>query len=81
MIHAEVLFHIADTLEARKSADPKSSYVSELLHKGEDAVLKKVAEEAAEVLMASKDGSKLHLVREVADLWFHSICGSTRWCC
>ena len=41
MIHAEVLFHIADTLEARKSADPKSSYVSELLHKGEDAVLKK----------------------------------------
>ena len=49
MIHAEVLFHIADTLEARKSADPKSSYVSELLHKGEDAVLKKVAEEAAEV--------------------------------
>ena len=73
MIHAEVLFHIADTLEARKSADPKSSYVSELLHKGEDAVLKKVAEEAAEVLMASKDGSKLHLVREVADLWFHSM--------
>ena len=73
MIHAEVLFHIADTLEARKSADPKSSYVSELLHKCEDAVLKKVAEEAAEVLMASKDGSKLHLVREVADLWFHSM--------
>lgn len=73
MIHAEVLFHIADTLEARKSADPKSSYVSELLHKGEDAVLKKVAEECAEVLMASKDGNKLHLVREVADLWFHSM--------
>ena len=73
MIHAEVLFHIADTLEARKSADPKSSYVSELLHKGEVAVLKKVAEECAEVLMASKDGSKLHLVREVADLWFHSM--------
>ena len=62
-----------DAGEARKSADPKSSYVSELLHKGEDAVLKKVAEEAAEVLMASKDGSKLHLVREVADLWFHSM--------
>lgn len=75
MIHAEVLFHIADTLEARKSADPKSSYVSELLHKGEDAVLKKVAEEAAEVLMASKTAASC--------IWCVKwpICGSTRWCC
>jgi len=47
--------------------------VASLLHKGEDAILKKVAEEAAEVLMASKDKDRLHLVREVADLWFHSM--------
>ncbi len=73
MIHAEVLYSIADTLEARKSAAPASSYVASLFHKGQDAILKKVAEEAAEVLMASKDGDRLHLVREMADLWFHSM--------
>ncbi|WP_027405035.1 phosphoribosyl-ATP diphosphatase [Aquaspirillum serpens] len=73
MIHAEVLYHIADTLETRKGADPASSYVSSLLHQGQDTILKKVAEEAAETLMASKDGDRLHLVREVADLWFHTM--------
>lgn len=73
MIHAEVLYHIADTLEARKNADPEHSYTSMLFHQGQDAILKKVAEESAEVLMASKDGDRLHLVRELADLWFHSM--------
>ena len=47
--------------------------MSQLLHKGEDAILKKVIEEAGEVLMASKDGNKLHLIKEVADVWFHSM--------
>ncbi|MNG32706.1 Phosphoribosyl-ATP pyrophosphatase [compost metagenome] len=47
--------------------------MASLFHKGEDAILKKVAEEAAEVLMASKDKDRLHLVREVADLWFHTM--------
>jgi len=73
MVAAEVLASIADTLEARREASPQSSYVASLFHKGEDAILKKVAEEAAEVLMASKDGEKLPLVREVADLWFHTM--------
>lgn len=73
MIAADVLQHIGDTLEARKESCPSSSYVASLFHKGEDAILKKVAEEAAEVLMASKDKDRLHLVREVADLWFHSM--------
>lgn len=73
MIHAEVLYSIADTLEARKEADPSTSYVSSLFHKGQDAILKKVIEEAGETLMASKDGNHLHIVREVADLWFHSM--------
>lgn len=41
MIHAEVLYHIADTLETRKGADPASSYVSSLLHQGQDTILKK----------------------------------------
>ena len=52
---------------------PQRDTLRALLHKGEDAILKKVAEEAAEVLMASKDKDRLHLVREVADLWFHSM--------
>ena len=69
----EIFKNIGDTLEARKEASPASSYVASLLHKGDDAILKKVAEEAAEVLMASKDKDRLHLVREVADLWFHSM--------
>lgn len=60
-------------MRERKSAASSSSYVASLFQKGEDAILKKVAEESAEVLMASKDGDKLHLVRETADLWFHSL--------
>ncbi|OHX12494.1 phosphoribosyl-ATP diphosphatase [Chromobacterium sphagni] len=69
----DVLKNIADTLEARREASSESSYVASLFRKGEDAILKKVAEEAAETLMASKDKDKLHLVREVADLWFHTM--------
>ncbi len=73
MIDAKVLQRLGETLAARKGADPSSSYVAGLLAKGEDAILRKVIEEAAETLLASKEGDKLHLVREVADLWFHSI--------
>lgn len=73
MINADILYRIADTLEARKDADPTSSYTSGLMHKGRDAILKKVGEEAVEVVMAAKDGSRLHLVNEVADLWFHTL--------
>lgn len=73
MIDASVLQRLGETLAARKRADPSSSYVAGLLAKGEDAILRKVAEESAETLLASKEGDKLHLVREVADLWFHSM--------
>ena len=71
MTDSAILRHLADVIEARKGADPAASYVAKLLHEGEDKILKKIAEESAEVLMASKDGDKPHLVREVADLWFH----------
>ena len=73
MQNYEVLKEISDVIEVRKQAVAESSYVSQLLHKGEDAILKKVIEEAGEVLMASKDGDKLHLIKEVADVWFHSM--------
>ncbi|UOO89911.1 phosphoribosyl-ATP diphosphatase [Vitreoscilla massiliensis] len=73
MQNYEVLKEISDVIEVRKQAAAESSYVSQLMHKGEDAILKKVIEEAGEVLMASKDGDKLHIIKEVADVWFHSM--------
>lgn len=73
MIDIEVLHRVAATLAERKQADPTSSYVSSLYAKGTDAICKKVAEEAAETIMAAKDKDLLHLVWEVTDLWFHSL--------
>lgn len=73
MIDASVLERLGRTLAARRTADPATSYVAGLLARGEDAILRKVIEEAGECLLASKQGDKLHLVREVADLWFHTL--------
>jgi len=73
MIDPTILQRLGEVIAARRQADPDSSYVASLFAKGQDAVLKKVAEEAAETLLAAKDGDKLHIVRETADLWFHSL--------
>ncbi|HMK20724.1 MAG TPA: phosphoribosyl-ATP diphosphatase [Terriglobales bacterium] len=73
MIDTSILKRVAQTIESRKGADPSASYVAQLLAKGNDAILKKLAEESAETLLAAKDGDKLHIVRETADLWFHSL--------
>jgi phosphoribosyl-ATP pyrophosphohydrolase len=73
MIDTTILDRLAQTIESRKGADPGSSYVAQLLAKGADAILKKLAEESAEALLAAKDGDKLQIVRETADLWFHSL--------
>lgn len=73
MIDASILRRLGEVIAARRQSDPASSYVASLFAKGQDAVLKKVAEEAAETLLASKDGDKLQIVRETADLWFHSM--------
>ena len=69
---------LAAVIETRKVAnggDPTASYVARLLHKGPDAFLKKIGEEATEVVMAAKDadhgGDPSKIVNEVADLWFH----------
>lgn len=70
---SSILFRLAGTIEARRLADPASSYVAKLLHGGQDRILKKLAEESAEVLMASKDGDKKHITAEMADLWFHCL--------
>lgn len=73
MIDAEVLQRLSVTLEQRKGAAAESSYVASLYAKGTDAICKKVAEEAAESIMAAKDGDLRHIVYEVTDLWFHSL--------
>jgi phosphoribosyl-ATP pyrophosphohydrolase len=67
----DILQRLTETLAARRQASPESSYVAKLFSKGEDAILKKVGEEATEVILASKAGDKTHLVYETADLWFH----------
>ena len=76
----DALARLATVIEGRKPAnggDPEKSYVARLLHKGPDAFLKKIGEEATEVVMAAKDvdhgADRSKLVYEVADLWFHSM--------
>jgi phosphoribosyl-ATP pyrophosphohydrolase len=69
--NAEILDRLAQTIASRLQGDITTSYVANLAAKGHDAILKKITEEAAETLLASKDGDKLHLIREIADLWFH----------
>lgn len=81
---ADVLARVAAVLESRKpehGGDPDQSYVARLFHKGDDAILKKIGEEATETVMAAKDARAAGLARpaldkvvyEVADLWFHSM--------
>ena len=80
MTSNDSLARLAAVIESRKPSqggDPQASYVARLLHKGPDAFLKKIGEEATEVVMAAKDlergGDAAQLVGEVADLWFHSM--------
>ena len=68
-----LLQQIYAVVQERKRRDPQESYVASLMARGQDHVLKKVIEEAAEVLMASKDGRREAIVYEMADLWFHAI--------
>jgi phosphoribosyl-ATP pyrophosphohydrolase len=69
----DVLDRLAAAIATRLYADPASSYVAALIAKGDDAVLKKIGEEATETVMAAKDGDKLRITAEVADLWFHCL--------
>ena len=76
----DALARLAAVIESRKAAnggDPEKSYVARLLHKGPDSFLKKIGEEATEVVMAAKDadhgGDPNKIIYEVADLWFHSM--------
>ena len=70
---ADTLARLAAVIESRRGSDPATSYVARLMAKGTDAVLKKIGEEATEVVMACKDGDGERIVAEVADLWFHTM--------
>ena len=69
----DTLARLAAVIESRRGGDPERSYVARLFAKGPDAALKKVGEEATEVVMAAKDGDAQRVVAEVADLWFHTM--------
>ena len=78
--HPDPLARLAAVIESRKPAhggDPEKSYVARLFHKGPDAFLKKIGEEATEVVLAAKDcdhgADPQKLVYEMADLWFHCL--------
>lgn len=70
---SNTLKQLAEVLESRKNDDPDKSYVASLYAKGIDKILKKVGEEATEVVMAAKDNDKEQIVYETADLWFHTM--------
>ena len=76
-MNMDMLHRISETLLARRKADPETSYTAQLLAKGPDAILKKIGEEATEVVMAAKDadhgGDPKKIVSEMADLWFHGM--------
>ncbi|MCP5269118.1 MAG: phosphoribosyl-ATP diphosphatase [Zoogloeaceae bacterium] len=67
----DVLHRLSETLISRRHADPESSYTAQLFAKGPDSILKKIGEECAELIMAGKEGNKLHVVRESADVMYH----------
>jgi len=68
-----VLARLAAVIESRRGGDPEASYVARLLARGEDAILKKIGEEATETVIAAKSGDRAALVHETADLWFHCL--------
>ena len=69
----EVLNRLQTLIQTRKNSSAEESYTSGLFQKGQDHILKKLGEESYEVVMASKDNDREHIIRELADLWFHSL--------
>ncbi len=69
----DVLARLAEVVAQRRGGDAERSYVARLFQKGNDAILKKIGEEATETVMACKDGDPSKIVYEMADLWFHCL--------
>ena len=69
----DIIERLMAVLESRKGAEPETSYVASLYHKGLDSILKKIGEESAETIIAAKSGNREQIVHETADLWFHCL--------
>ena len=69
----DIIDRLVKVLESRKGAEPETSYVASLYHKGLDSILKKIGEESAETIIAAKTGDKKQIVYEITDLWFHCL--------
>ncbi|MCG8378395.1 MAG: phosphoribosyl-ATP diphosphatase [Proteobacteria bacterium] len=69
----DILSALDKVLDERKQANPTESYTAKLYDEGVDSILKKVGEEASEVIIASKSGEHDAIIHEVADLWFHTL--------
>ncbi len=67
----DILHRLSETLASRRHADPETSYTAKLFANGPDSILKKIGEESAELIMAAKDGKRLNIVRESADVIYH----------
>lgn len=70
---SDIIHQLTHILKERKQADPDSSYVASLYHKGLDKILKKIGEESAETIIAAKGGKRDEIIYETADLWFHTM--------
>jgi phosphoribosyl-ATP pyrophosphohydrolase len=66
-----MLNQLFEIIEARKRERPQNSYTGELLSMGEDEILKKVGEEAVEIILAAKGQGNQRLIEETADLFYH----------
>ena len=69
----DVLSELFDVIRTRRNGDPASSYVSALHDRGINKILEKLGEEATETIIAAKDGNREEIIKETADLWFHSL--------
>ena len=74
-----VIAELWDVIESRREADPETSYTAKLLQGPEDKLLKKIAEEAGEVIMAAKDADREHLRYEIGDVVYHLLVVMARW--
>jgi len=70
---SDVMLRLARTIAIRRGADPTTSYIATLFAKGDEAMVKKIGEEATEAVIAAMDGDKIRLTAEIADLWFHCL--------
>ena len=73
VMDSDIMLRLARTIATRRGADPTTSYVATLFAKGDEAMVKKIGEEATEAVIAAMVGDKIRLTADIADLWFHCL--------